>query len=201
MINAFKLDHANSKDINEIPISNGQFLCATDTGNLYFDCNDTRISFNDIIIVESKTELKKIPHLIPGKFYYIKDPDDPMMLFYNGTNLIGGSNKYVHPVYKVSEGSYRCVTVNKYGHVIAANNNTLQVDEGGTGCKTIEQIKELLNLPQDSNTDIIEIKERLDSIELSIQNVLNQINDIRLSYSDGEFYMSNETTSVEDGES
>ena len=190
MINAFKFDHTKSKELDNLPINNGQIVCTTDTEKLYFDYNGTRISFSDIIIVDSKDELKRIPHLIPGKFYYIKDPADPTMLFYNGVNLIGGSNKYIHPVYKIGEGSYRKVTVNKYGHVIEGSNEILEVKDGGTGCKNVDQIKELLSIPEDCESEILSLKEEIKSLKETIIILTDQLSNIRLSYSNNEFYMS-----------
>ena len=199
MVNAFKVDHVKSKDMDNTPVSNGQFLCVTDQERLYFDYDGIRMSFNDIIIVESKDELNRIPHLIPGKFYYIKDPNDPTMLFYNGINLIGGSNKYVHPVYKIEEGIYRKVTVNKYGHVIAANNDILTVEEGGTGCDSIDKFKKLLSLPEDKTDEIAELKNEIISLKETVKSLTDQINNIKLSYENDEFYMS--TVDNKDGES
>lgn len=198
MVNAFKLDHVKSKDMDNIPISDGQLLCITDEEKLYFDCDGIRMSFNDIIIVENKDELNRIPHLIPGKFYYIKDPKDPSMLFYNGTNLIGGSNKYIHPIYKILEGNYRKVTVNKYGHVIAANNDILTVQEGGTGCNSVDKIKELLSIPEDKSSEINELKNEIKSLKETIQTLTNQINNIKISYENNEFYIG--TINNKDGE-
>lgn len=192
MINAFKFNSIKSKNIENTSINNGQFLCITDTEKLYFDYDGKRISFSDIIVVESKDELKRIPHLVPNKFYYIKDPNNPIMLFYNGTKLIGGSNKYVHPVYKIIEGSYRKVTVNKYGHVTEASNDILEVKEGGTGCKNIDGIKELLNIPNNCDNEISNLKKEIEVLKNTVQNLTNQINNIKLSYSNNEFYMSTE---------
>lgn len=198
MINAFKVNHAKSKDMDKISINDGQLLCITDEEKLYFDFDGTRMSLNDIIIVESREELKRIPHLVPGKFYYIKDPKDPIMLFYNGINLIGGSNKYVHPVYKIAEGIYRKVTVNKYGHVIAASNDILTIEEGGTGCNTINEIKELLSIPEDKSSEINELKNEIKSLKEAIKDLTDQINNIKLSYENNEFYIG--TINNKDGE-
>ena len=47
-----------------------------------------------------------------------------------------GANAYSHPESGVTAGTYRSVTVDKYGHITSGSNPTLGIADGGTGATT-----------------------------------------------------------------
>ena len=97
------------------------------------------------------------------------------------------NESYTHPKSGITSGAYVKLNIDEYGH--ATNGSTkLDISDGGTGGTTLTEARANLGITEDKE----KIDSRLDSLELSIANILKQINDIRLSYSDGEFYISNE---------
>lgn len=189
----FTPTYVSSNDLATVPIKNGRHIICKDNGCQYIDYNNTRIVVTQIITLEEDMERSSMSSPTNGRFYMVKETAS--LWFYNNQwYCLGGS--YVHPKSGIAAGTYVKLDIDEYGH--ATNGSTkLDISDGGTGGSTLTEARTNLGITEDKEkTDA-----RLDSLELSIANILSQINDIRLSYSDGEFYMSNETTSTEDGES
>lgn len=63
---------SKAQDPSVIPIKDGQFLMATDTGSLFYDAVNKRIQFMDIIKLD--TEAQRIALVAPiDKFYFVKE--------------------------------------------------------------------------------------------------------------------------------
>lgn len=186
--------YVSSNDLATVPIKNGRYIICRDSGYQYIDHNNTRIMITQIIPLEEDMDRSSMSSPINGRFYMVKETAS--LWFYNNDEWYCLCTGYTHPKSGITAGTYVKLTIDECGH--ATDGSTmLEISDGGTGAATLEGARNNLGITEDKqNTDT-----RLDSIELSIQNIMNQINDIRLSYSDGEFYMSNETTSTEDGES
>lgn len=195
----------HSSDLDNIPIMDGRVLHTYDRNEEYFDYNNERIRITDIIQLDTYNDLRKLENPINGKFYYIKEKDFAQMYYFNGEEFIKTSG-YTHPVYPITSGSYRCVTINKMGHVIEASNEILPVDFGGTGVNNLESLREKMNIPtneeysdlnnsvQTHEESIENINKSIENINISISQILSQINNIYLTYENGSYYIENVKT-------
>lgn len=176
MSNLLQSDIVHSADLDKIPVMDGRIIRTYDKYDEYFDYNGKRHKISDIIQVDTYNDLRKIEKPIKGKFYYVKEEELAQMYYFNGEDFIKTSG-YTHPVYPVDSGTYRCVTINKLGHVTKATNTILPVDLGGTGVNDLGLFRKNLGVP--SNEDISEleksIKENTDSIT-SINQSIEVIN-------------------------
>lgn len=188
----FKPTYVSSNDLATVPITNGRYIICKDNGCQYIDYNNTRIVVTQIITLEEDMDRSSMSSPINGRFYMVKETSS--LWFYNNEwYCLGGS--YVHPKSGIAAGTYVKLDIDEYGHATNGS-NLLDIVNGGTGATTLTEARKNLGITDDKET----IDKRLESLESSITNILNQINDIRLSYSDGEFYISNENTNNKDGE-
>lgn len=188
----FTPTYVSSSNIAAVPIKNGRYIICKDNGYQYIDYNNTRIMITQIIPLEEDMDRSSMSSPINGRFYMVKETAS--LWFYNNDEWYCLCTRYTHPKSGITAGTYVKLTIDEYGH--ATNGSAmLEISDGGTGAATLESARNNLGITEDKqNTDA-----RLDSLELSVQNILNQINDIRLSYSDGDFYISNDE-STKDGE-
>lgn len=192
---SFQSTSVNKESLNKVPIYDGQVIQVYDSQEHYIDYNGKRIQITDIIIVDTYNDLKRITNPIEGKFYFVKDPTVLQLYFFDGKTFVKTSG-YTHPIYDIKEGQYRSVTVNKMGHVIAANNDTLPIELGGTGCTNVDQLNELIK--NSSNTEIESIKTDITNTELQITNIINDINSVRNSILNLENSINTDTTDLSD---
>ena len=180
----FTPTYVSSNDLATVPIKNGRHIICKDNGCQYIDYNNTRIVVTQIITLEEDMERSSMSSPINGRFYMVKETAS--LWFYNNEwYCLGGS--YVHPKSGITAGTYVKLTIDEYGHATSGS-TTIEIADGGTGGATLTEARNNLGITEDKE----QTNARLESLELSIANILNQINEIRLSYSDGEFYMSNE---------
>ena len=92
-------------------------------------------------------------------------------------NIEDNANNYVHPLTTATVGSYRKVTIDKYGHVISGDNSVIPVTEGGTGANNASDALKNLGITV-SNTEI----NQLSGVENNIQDQLDgKINSVKFT--------------------
>lgn len=188
MSNFFQSDMVHSADLDKIPIIDGRIIRTYDKYDEYFDYNGERHKICEIIQVDTYTDLRRIENPIEGKFYYVKEEDVAQMYYFNGSDFIQTSG-YAHPIYNIDAGSYRCVTINRMGHVTEANNDILPVSLGGTGVDNIDTLRENMNVPtiedlnnlndavQDNSKSITDINKSIEEINTSIDIKTTELSD------------------------
>lgn len=196
-MNTIKLipTYVSSSDLSSVPIENGRQIICKDNGMQFIDYNNTRILITQIIFLNDDMERESMSSPINGKFYFVKDSQ--VLYFYHSNTWICLSITSGHPISGVTPGTYVTVTVDKNGHVTDGNNDPISIDYGGTGANTAETARDNLGITSIINeinntikTNNESVDARLDYLEESVQQILTQINDIRLTYTDGSFYMS-----------
>ena len=92
-------------------------------------------------------------------------------------NIEDNANNYVHPLTTATVGSYRKVTIDKYGHVISGDSSVIPVTEGGTGANNASDALKNLGIIV-SNTEI----NQLSGVENNIQDQLDgKINSVKFT--------------------
>jgi len=92
-------------------------------------------------------------------------------------NIEDNANNYVHPLTTATVGSYRKVTIDKYGHVISGDSSVIPVTEGGTGANNASDALKNLGITV-SNTEI----NQLSGVENNIQDQLDgKINSVKFT--------------------
>ena len=67
-----KVVSTTSTRLGQLPVEYGQLIFVKDTRELYFDHQEGRISYNQIIILETEQQRKNMKHPVTG-FYFVKD--------------------------------------------------------------------------------------------------------------------------------
>lgn len=133
-VNLALTDSSNSK---YVPYKDGMLSFATDTGNLYIDCNNKRIEITDVITLETESNRTSILAPITNKFYFVK-----------ATNLL----------YRYDGSSW--ITINDVSSIITRLNNLENNDMTIKGIKNFAdgiKIANKIKIEYDSETDTINI--------------------------------------------
>ena len=195
MSNIFQPEMIHSSELHTVPIVDGRIVRTYDTQEEYFDYKGERKKITDIIQLETYNDLRRLENPIEGKFYYVKEEDLAQMYYFNGSDFIKTSG-YTHPIYPIDAGTYRCVTVNRMGHVTEASNEILPVSLGGTGVDNLEDLRKNMGIP--TTEELFDLNVAVQNNTESITNINKSIADINTSIETKTTELSNDISTLEE---
>lgn len=118
----FKTRETIKSKLDLIPISVGQMITCSDTGELYFDtAYDGRICISDFIILNTDEEILNLENPIIGKLYLSKETN---FIYRYDENWI----QLTHPKVEIVRGTIQDTTETNYIHFDDNFNNNFNPD-------------------------------------------------------------------------